>query len=79
VQEFYTDFYAATEHSRAHAEFCERVFGANLCQHGFADMAQIKRRNASFARGSGHSLSIKRHRFVPLPIKHHRFAPLIRR
>jgi ubiquinone/menaquinone biosynthesis C-methylase UbiE len=41
MRDFYTDFYAATEHSRAHAAFCERVFGANLCQHGFADMAQI--------------------------------------
>lgn len=34
-------FYTAVDHSAAHAEFCRRVFGRNLCQHGFADMQQI--------------------------------------
>ncbi|MCC6614971.1 MAG: class I SAM-dependent methyltransferase [Anaerolineae bacterium] len=38
---FYEDFYARVAHSSVHAEFCERVFGRNLCQHGFADMEQI--------------------------------------
>jgi SAM-dependent methyltransferase len=41
MRDFYEDFYAAMARSQAHAEFCERVFGRNLCQHGFADMAQL--------------------------------------
>jgi cyclopropane fatty-acyl-phospholipid synthase-like methyltransferase len=39
---FYTAFYAAVEHSPAHALFCERVFGGNLSQHGFADLEQLE-------------------------------------
>ncbi len=39
--DFYESFYKVVEHSTAHAEFCRRVFGRNLCQHGFADMQQI--------------------------------------
>ncbi len=39
--EFYERFYAAIATSRAYAEFCERVFGRNFGQHGFADMAQL--------------------------------------
>ncbi len=41
MYDFYEAFYTAVEHSAAHAEFCRRVFGLNLCQHGFADMQQI--------------------------------------
>lgn len=41
MQDFYNNFYAAMAHSKAHAEFCERVYGHNLCQHGFADMGQL--------------------------------------
>ncbi len=41
MKEFYTRYYDALRHSAAHAEFCERVFGRNLAQHGFADMAQL--------------------------------------
>lgn len=41
MQEFYNAFYAAIAHSPAHATFCERVFGADFGQHGFADMAQL--------------------------------------
>lgn len=41
MQDFYTHFYTATQHSPVHAEFCERVFGRDLCQHGFVDMAQL--------------------------------------
>ena len=29
------------EQSKAHAKFCELVYGKNLCQHGMADMMQI--------------------------------------
>ncbi|MBN1135579.1 MAG: class I SAM-dependent methyltransferase [Anaerolineae bacterium] len=41
MRDFYDKFYARAPQSRAHALFCERVFGRNLCQHGFASMAQI--------------------------------------
>jgi cyclopropane fatty-acyl-phospholipid synthase-like methyltransferase len=41
MKEFYTAFYAAIECSRAHALFCERVFGKDLSQHGFADGHQL--------------------------------------
>jgi SAM-dependent methyltransferase len=41
MDQFYEDFYRMAAHSSVHAEFCERVFGKNLCQHGFADMAQL--------------------------------------
>jgi len=41
VREFYENFYALAPQSRAHARFCERAFGRDLCQHGFADMAQV--------------------------------------
>ena len=41
MREFYDKFYAATVTGQAHAEFCEHVFRRNLCQHGFADMAQL--------------------------------------
>lgn len=41
MREFYTRFYAKVESSRAHAEFCERAFGRDLCQHGFAGMSQL--------------------------------------
>ena len=42
MKEFYSLFYAAVENSPAHHTFCERVFGKDLCQHGFADMEQIE-------------------------------------
>jgi cyclopropane fatty-acyl-phospholipid synthase-like methyltransferase len=41
MRDFYERFYRAAAHSRSHARFCERVFGRDLCQHGFADMAQL--------------------------------------
>jgi cyclopropane fatty-acyl-phospholipid synthase-like methyltransferase len=42
VKDFYTAFYAAVERSQAHHVFCERVFGRDLCQHGFADLEQLE-------------------------------------
>ena len=42
MQEWYERYYAAIEHSAAYAAFCRRVFGRDLGQHGFADMAQIQ-------------------------------------
>lgn len=41
VKDFYTAYYTAVEHSRAHHLFCERVYGHDLSQHGFADKAQL--------------------------------------
>jgi SAM-dependent methyltransferase len=41
MKDFYTKFYLSIEHSPAHHAFCERVYGRDLCQHGFADMEQL--------------------------------------
>jgi cyclopropane fatty-acyl-phospholipid synthase-like methyltransferase len=41
MRDFYTAFYAAVGHSPAHHVFCERLFGMDLCQHGFADLEQL--------------------------------------
>jgi SAM-dependent methyltransferase len=43
IQYFYRDYYAATAQSKAHALYCERVYGKNLCQHGYMDMAQLNK------------------------------------
>jgi cyclopropane fatty-acyl-phospholipid synthase-like methyltransferase len=40
---WYSDYYAAVQTSQANAAYCERVFGRNLCQHGFAEMAHLDR------------------------------------
>ncbi|MGD0165997.1 MAG: methyltransferase domain-containing protein [Gaiellaceae bacterium] len=42
MRDFYENFYAALERSEAYREFCERVFGADLGQHGFADVEQLE-------------------------------------
>ena len=39
--DFYTRFYQAVASSAANAEYCTRVYGRNLCQHGFADLAHL--------------------------------------
>ncbi|MEM5773729.1 MAG: class I SAM-dependent methyltransferase [Anaerolineaceae bacterium] len=41
MKDFYTRFYTAIQHSRAYSLFCERVFGLDLGQHGFADVQQL--------------------------------------
>jgi cyclopropane fatty-acyl-phospholipid synthase-like methyltransferase len=41
MEDFYNAYYKATEHCHAHHVFCERVFGKDLCQHGFANMEQL--------------------------------------
>ncbi len=38
---FYDEYFTRVEHSRAHAAFCERVYGRNLAQHGMMDMEQL--------------------------------------
>ena len=42
MKDFYNAFYSATEHSQAHHAFCERVFGKDLCQHGFTNLEQLE-------------------------------------
>ena len=39
--DFYTRFYQAVVSSAANAEYCARVYGRNLCQHGFADLDHL--------------------------------------
>jgi len=39
--DFYTRFYQAVASSAANAEYCARVYGRNLCQHGFADLPHL--------------------------------------
>jgi cyclopropane fatty-acyl-phospholipid synthase-like methyltransferase len=41
VREFYERFYARVPSSPVHALFCQRAFGLDLGQHGFADLAQL--------------------------------------
>jgi cyclopropane fatty-acyl-phospholipid synthase-like methyltransferase len=38
---FYDEFYQHAETSAAHAEFCRRVYGRDLAQHGMLDMKQV--------------------------------------
>ncbi len=42
MQDWYERYYTALEGSNAYATFCERVFGQNLGQHGFADVEQLR-------------------------------------
>jgi SAM-dependent methyltransferase len=39
--DFYTRFYHAVATSAANTEYCARVYGRNLCQHGFADLPHL--------------------------------------
>ena len=39
--DWYTRFYAAIGASQANAAYCQQVYGKNLCQHGFAEMAHL--------------------------------------
>jgi len=41
MREFYERFYAKVPSSPVHALFCQRAFGLDLGQHGFADLAQL--------------------------------------
>jgi SAM-dependent methyltransferase len=42
MRDFYEAYYAAIERSQAHPTFCERVYGRDLGQHGFADLEQLE-------------------------------------
>lgn len=39
--DFYNRFYQTVVSSVANAEYCARVYGRNLCQHGFADLPHL--------------------------------------
>jgi hypothetical protein len=39
---FYNVYYQAVLHSPAHSQFCERVYGKDLSQHGMADLEQLQ-------------------------------------
>ncbi len=56
MKDFYNAFYAAIEHSQAHRAFCERVFGVDLGQHGFADLGQLELLLEVTALGPQHRL-----------------------
>jgi ubiquinone/menaquinone biosynthesis C-methylase UbiE len=43
MSHWYRRYYSAAPRSQAHAAFCERLYGRDLCQHGFADMQQVGR------------------------------------
>lgn len=59
MRDFYERFYTLAPTSPAHSEFCQRVFGADLCQHGFVDMAQLNRLiDLADIRGGQHVLDI---------------------
>jgi 2-polyprenyl-3-methyl-5-hydroxy-6-metoxy-1,4-benzoquinol methylase len=40
---WYREYYLETAQSKAHALYCERLFGQNMCQHGFADVPQLEK------------------------------------
>ncbi len=56
MKDFYAKYYAAIENSPAHHEFCERVFGRDLGQHGFADMEQLELLKQATRMGPAHSV-----------------------
>jgi SAM-dependent methyltransferase len=53
MRDFYERFYAAVPSSPVHALFCERAFGLDLGQHGFADLAQLDALVEATAMGAG--------------------------
>src|SRR4030042_4545747 len=56
MKDFYTRFFAAIEHSPAHHEFCERVYGMDLGQHGFADIEQLELLKRATRMGPSHNV-----------------------
>ena len=41
MKAFYEKYYDLVDHSPVHHDFCEKAFGKDLAQHGFADMEQL--------------------------------------
>jgi cyclopropane fatty-acyl-phospholipid synthase-like methyltransferase len=54
MKDFYKKFYESLGHSPAHSAFCERVFGRDLGQHGFADLGQLDLLIQATRLGPGH-------------------------
>jgi SAM-dependent methyltransferase len=40
---WYKEYYTRAPRSQAYAEFCERLYGKNLCQANFSDMEQLEK------------------------------------
>jgi SAM-dependent methyltransferase len=40
-KDWYDDYFKRAISSAAHSEFCERVYGKDLCQHGLMDMDEL--------------------------------------
>ncbi len=56
---FYQDYYTATASSPAYADFCEQLYGANLCQTDFSNLEQIhKLIEISGLRAGQHALDL---------------------
>ncbi|MBN1936224.1 MAG: class I SAM-dependent methyltransferase, partial [Anaerolineae bacterium] len=43
MRQWYESYYKAIPQSKAYSEFCRRVFGRDMGQHGFSDLTQIDR------------------------------------
>ena len=41
MYDWYSRYYTAVSTSQANARYCQQVYGENLCQHGFAEMADL--------------------------------------
>lgn len=52
---FYDEFYQTAGKSPAHSEFCRRVYGLDLGQHGMADLEQLGILIEEISLGSGQS------------------------
>jgi 2-polyprenyl-3-methyl-5-hydroxy-6-metoxy-1,4-benzoquinol methylase len=48
---WYSEYFRRADASEAHAEFCRRVYGANLCQHGMMDMEELDQLVARIPHG----------------------------
>jgi ubiquinone/menaquinone biosynthesis C-methylase UbiE len=48
---WYSKYFRIAATSSVHAELCRRVYGANLCQHGMMDMAELDELVARIPRG----------------------------
>lgn len=40
-RQWYNEYFRRAATSAAHAQFCEKVYGKDLCQHGLMDMAEL--------------------------------------
>ena len=40
-REWYNEYFKRAVASKAHAQFCERVYGKDLCQHGLMHMREL--------------------------------------